>query len=344
VTEVLDAEVAAFAGRVGVARACCAFGVKPRSYRHRRQRREGRLPARKRAVSTPRRPHPAALSAAEKEQVLAALCSERFCDLSPAQVYTTLLDEGTYLCSIRQMYRLLEEHGLLFERRRGGHARRGLYPIPRLEANGPNQCWTWDITRLPGSQRSIFYHLYTVMDIFSREVVGWTVAACESEGVARELISKSCERQSIDPQQLTLHADRGAPMMVLSMAELLLDLGVHKSHSRPRVSNDNPYSEAQFKTLKYHPDYPQRFSSIQDARSWCRAFFDWYSHTHYHSSIGYLRPADFHARRHREILQHRQEILDTAYAAHPERFHRRPQPDAPPSKAWINRPSSIPAR
>lgn len=342
-TEVLDAQVAAFAERVGVERACCAFGVKPRSYRHRRQRREGRLRVPKRAASKPHRPHPAALSAAEKEQVLAALCSERFYDLSPAQVYTTRLDEGTDLCSVRQMYRLLEDHGLLFERRRGGHARRGLYPIPRLEANGPNQCWSWDITRLPGPTRGICYHLYTILDIFSREVVGWTVAACEAEGVARELIGreligKSCERQSIDPQQLTLHADRGAPMMALSMAELLLDLGVHKSHSRPRVSNDNPYSEAQFKTLKYRPDYPQRFSSLQDARSWCRAFFDWYSHTHDHSAIGYLRPADFHAGRHQQILGHRQEVLDAAYAAHPERFQRRPQPAAPPAKAWINRP------
>lgn len=337
-TEVLDAEVTAFAGRVGVARACCAFGVKPRSYRHRRQRREGRLPLRTGAASTPRRPHPSALSAAEKARVLEALCCERFYDLSPAQVYTTLLDEGTYLCSVRQMYRLLEDHGLLFERRRGGHARRGLYPVPRLEANGPNQCWSWDITRLPGPTRGVCYHLYTVLDIFSREVVGWTVAACESEGVARQLIRQSCERQSIDPQQLTLHADRGAPMMALGLAELLHDLGVHKSHSRPRVSNDNPYSEAQFKTLKYRPDYPQRFASIQAARSWCRAFFDWYSHTHYHSSIGYLRPADLHAGQHHQILGRRQAVLDAAYAAHPERFHQRPRPATPPSKAWINRP------
>jgi putative transposase len=177
------------------------------------------------------------------------------------------------------------------------------------------------------------------MDIFSREVVGWTVAARESEAIARELIGRTRERQGIDPEQLTLHADRGAPMIARSMAELLDDLGIHKSHSRPRVSNDNPYSEAHFKTLKYHPDYPQRFESIQAARAWCRNFFDWYSHTHYHSGIGYLRPADLHAGRHHEILKRRQEVLDQAHAAHPQRFHRRPKPAAPPMKAWINRPA-----
>ena len=317
----LDVQVAACAGLVGVTRACTAFGVKPRSYRHRQQAREGRLLLRKRPASKPRAPHPSALSVAEKERVLEELCSKRFCDLSPAQVYTTLLDEGTYLCSVRQMYRLLEDRGLLFERRRGGHQRRGLYPTPRLEATGPNQCWTWDITKLPGPARGIFYHLYTILDIFSREVVGWTIASRESEGVARELISRTCKREKVNPDQLTLHADRGAPMMALSMAELLHDLGVHKSHSRPRVSNDNPYSEAQFKTLKYRPDYPQRFRSIQEARAWCRAFFDWYSHTHYHSGIGYLRPADLHAGRHHRVLERRQEVLDQAQRAHPERFH-----------------------
>jgi len=235
------------------------------------------------------------------------------------------------------MYRLLEDHGLLRERRRG-HAHRSEYPIPRLEASKPNQCWSWDITRLPGAARGIFYYLYTVMDIFSREVVGWLVAARESAAIARQLIRRCCERPGIDPQQLTLHSDRGAPMIAGSMAELLADLGVHKSHSRPRVSNDNPYSEAQFKTLKYRPDYPERFASIQLARAWCREFFHWYSHTHYHSGIGYLRPADLHHGRHREIIERRQQVLDQAQATHPARFHRRPGPATPPAKAWINRP------
>jgi putative transposase len=337
--EALDKKVARFAPQIGTLRACQAFGVNARTFRHRRQAQEGRLPIRKPSPHKPRSPHPAALSTEEKLQILGVLCSERFCDLPPAQVFNTLLDEGTYLCSVRQMYRLLEDHGLLFERRRGGHSRRGLHPIPRLEANAPNQCWSWDITRLSGPARGIHYHLYTVLDIFSREVVGWTVSARESEAIARELIRKTCEREGIDPDQLTLHADRGSPMVARSMAELLDELGIHKSHSRPRVSNDNPYSEAHFKTLKYRPDYPQRFGSIQIARAWCRAFFEWYSHTHYHSGIGYLRPADLHAGRHHDILGRRQEVLDQAHAAHPERFNRRPTTDTPPSKAWINKPT-----
>jgi putative transposase len=236
------------------------------------------------------------------------------------------------------MYRLLEDHGLLRERRRGGHSRRGEYPIPQIEAAAPNQCWSWDITRLPGAVRGVSYYLYTVMDIFSREVVGWAVAERESELIARELIGTSCQRQGIAPAQLTLHADRGSPMIAGSMAELLGDLGVHRSHSRPRVSNDNPYSETQFKTLKYRPDYPERFASIQAARAWCREFFNWYSHTHYHSGIGYLRPADLHAGRHHEILKRRQAVLDQAHATHPKRFHRRPKPAIPPAVAWINKP------
>jgi putative transposase len=216
VNEELDTEVARFAEGIGVDGACQAFGVKPRSFRHRRQVREGRLPPRKAGEKQPRSPHPAALTSEEKLRILDTLCSERFCDLSPAQVFNTLLDEGTYLCSVRQMYRLLDDHGLLRERRRGGHARRGEYPIPRLEATAPNQCWTWDITRLPGPARGLFYHLYTILDIFSREVVGWTVATRESETIARELIRRSCERQEINPKQLTLHADRGAPMIARS--------------------------------------------------------------------------------------------------------------------------------
>lgn len=336
--EVVNKKVAGFAVRMGVEHACKAFGVNPRTFRHRRQAREGQLPPRKAGAKRPRSPHPAALTTKEKLKILDALCSERFCDLAPAQVFNTLLDKGSYLCSVRQMYRLLEDHGLLRERRRGGHARRGEYPTPHLETSRPNQCWTWDITRLPGPTRGVFYYLYTIIDIFSREVVGWTVATRESEAIACELISRTCMQQEITPEQLTLHADRGAPMTARSMTELLDELGIHKSHSRPRVSNDNPYSEAQFKTMKYRPDYPQRFSSIQAARSWCRNFFDWYSHSHYHSGIGYLRPADVHAGRHHEILKRRQVVLDQAQAAHPERFHRPPTPATPPVEVWINKP------
>ena len=211
----------------------------------------------------------------EKDLIVATLCEERFWDLAPAQVYTTLLDEGTYLCSERQMYRVLAERGLVRERRRGGHHRSGHYGVPRLEADGPNQCWTWDITKLRGPTRGVRYFLYTIIDIFSRKVVGWTIAERESEKVARRLISETCRKEGVDRNQLTIHADRGGPMIAGTVAELLNDLGVTKSHSRPRVSNDNPFIEAHFKTLKYRPDYPDRFASISDARTWCRSFVHW---------------------------------------------------------------------
>lgn len=337
--EELDAQITEFAPEIGVKSACIAFGVNERTYRHRRQKREGRLPKRSRSSPRPRKRHPAAMSAEEKLRVLDELCSPRFYDDSPAQVFHTLLDEGEYLCSVRQMYRLLEDHGLLYERRRGGHARRGLHPIPMLEASSPNECWTWDITKLRGPAKGVFFFLYSIIDIFSRQVMGWTIATRESERVARSLITQTCEREGVDPGQLTLHADRGSPMIAGSVAELLESLGVAKSHSRPRVSNDNPYSEANFKTLKYHHAYPDRFGSIQDAKAWCREFFAWYNHQHYHSGIGYLRPADLHNGRHHEILEKRQRVLDHARADNPERFQKRPQPATPPKRAWINRPT-----
>ena len=335
----LDANVETFAARIGVARACAAFGVNQRTYRHRRQAAEGRGRPRRPRVPMPRRAHPAALSDAEKDRVVAELCSERFWDLAPAQVYTTLLDEGVYLCSERQMYRVLGGRGLVRDRRRGGHARHGHYGVPRLEADAPNQCWTWDITKLRGPTRGVRYMLYTIIDIFSRKVVGWTIAERESEKTARRLISETCRKEGVDRDRLTIHADRGGPMIAGTVAELLNDLGVTKSHSRPRVSNDNPFIEAHFKTLKYRPDYPDRFASIGDARAWCRRFFRWYNEVHYHSGIGYLRPADLHAGNHTVIVEHRQTALDAAYAAHPARFTSRPTPAKIPTKAWINRPS-----
>jgi putative transposase len=335
----LDANVETFAGRLGVGRACAAFGVNERTYRHRRQSLEGRARARPSREPKPRRAHPASLSDEEKDLIVATLCEERFCDLAPAQVYATLLDEGTYLCSERQMYRVLGERGLIRERRRGGHRRAGFYGVPRLEAHGPNQCWTWDITKLRGPTRPVRYFLYTILDIFSRKIVGWTIAERESEKVARRLISETCRKEGVDRDQLTIHADRGGPMIAGTVAELLNDLGVTKSHSRPRVSNDNPFIEAHFKTLKYRPDYPDRFASISDARTWCRRFCSWYNEVHYHSAIGYLRPADLHAGNHTAIVAHRQTALDAAHAAHPERFTARPTPAKIPAKAWINRPS-----
>ena len=335
----LDGHVARFAGKVGVGRACAAFGVNERSYRHRRQRDQGRLRARPAAEPGPRRPHPASLSDLEKDVIVETLCSERFVDLAPAQVYATLLDEGTYLCSERQMYRVLAERGLVRERRRGGHQRAGAYGVPRLEADSPNKVWTWDITALRGPTKGVRYFLYTVIDIFSRKVVGWTIQPVESELHARRLITETCRRHGIDRDQLVIHADRGSPMIAGTVAELLNELGVGKSHSRPRVSNDNPFIESHFKTLKYRPDYPDRFDSITAARAWMRSFVHWYNHVHYHSGIGYLRPADLHDGNHSAILEHRQAVLDAAAAAHPERFTTPPTPAKVPTKAWINKPT-----
>ncbi|WP_428373481.1 transposase [Mycolicibacterium sp.] len=237
------------------------------------------------------------------------------------------------------MYRVLGERGLVKERRRGGHAHAGHYAIPRLKASGPNQVWTWDITMLRGPSRGVKYYLYTILDIFSRKTVGWSLHPVESETYARWLILTTCRRYRVDPDTLTIHADRGSAMTARTVAELLGDLGVTKSHSRPRVSNDNPFIEAHFKTLKYRPDYPPRFNSISDARAWCRRFFRWYNEVHYHSAIGYLRPADLHDGAHAVILERRQATLALAAATHPERFSRPPRPARVPEHAWINRPS-----
>ncbi|MCC7078196.1 MAG: IS3 family transposase [Acidimicrobiia bacterium] len=335
----LDTYVEAFAAKVGAGRACAAFATNPRSWRHRRQRDQGRL-----APKAPKEPslrlgHPASLTDQEKDHIVETLCSERFWDLAPAQVYSTLLDEGTYLCSERQMYRVLNERGLVRERRRGGHQRAGSYGVPRLEADVPNKVWTWDITGLRGPTKGVKYFLYTIIDIYSRCVVGWSIHETESEKHARRLIRETCRKHGVDRDQLVIHADRGGPMIAGTVAELLNELGVSKSHSRPRVSNDNPFIESHFKTLKYRPDYPTRFDSITHARTWCRKFFTWYNEVHYHSGIGYLRPADLHAGNQTAIVQRRQATLDAAAAAHPERFTKRPTPPKVPTKAWINRPS-----
>lgn len=312
--------------------------MNPRTHRYRRQVGSGRYTPRVRA-RRPRVAHPAKLSDAERQEILDVLCSERFADMAPAQVYTTLLDEGRYLCSVRTMYRVLTERGLNRERRRGGHQRAGSHGVPRLVATGPNQVWSWDITKLRGPSKGVWFYAYSIIDIYSRKLVGWTIAARESETVAKDLIATTCRRYGIKPEQLTIHADRGSPMIAGTVAELLADLGVAKSHSRPRVSNDNPFIEAHFKTLKYRPDYPDRFETIGAARSWIRRFTHWYNHVHYHCAIGYLHPADLHDGTHRTRLDARQQTLDTAYAVHPERFTRRPTPTQAPAIAWINKPT-----
>ena len=265
------------------------------------------------------------------------LNSEAFQDKSPREVYATLLDEGRYLCYWRTMYRILAEHDEIRERR--NQLQHPTYTKPELLARDRNQLWSWDITKLRGPSKHSYYYLYVILDVYSRYVVGWMIAEQENAELAEQLIAETCTKQDIQRDQLTIHADRGSAMTSKSVALLLSDLGVTKTHSRPHVSNDNPYSEAQFKTLKYRPDYPGRFGSIIDARSWGRAFFDWYNNRHHHTGLALLTPADVHGGRADEKLQQRQAILQQAYAAHPERFVRgAPIVPTLPDAVWINPP------
>ena len=267
------------------------------------------------------------------------LNSERFVDQAPTEVYATLLDEGKYLCSVRTMYRILEEHAELRERR--DQLRHPNYEKPVLLATGANQVWSWDITKLLGPMKWAYFHLYVIMDIFSRYVVGWMVAERESAELAKRLINETCSKQGIVSGQLTLHADRGTSMKSKPLAMLLSDLGVTKTHSRPQVSNDNPYSESQFKTLKYRPEFPKRFGSIQHARDVCRDLFGWYNADHYHSGIGLLTPESVHYGRAATIVEGRKQVLLDFFGAHPERFVKgTPKPPEIPSAAWINPPTT----
>jgi putative transposase len=266
------------------------------------------------------------------------LHSFRFVDSSPAQIYATLLDEGRYLCSIRTFYRLLESRGELRERR--NQLRHPNYQRPELLATAPNQVWSWDITKLRGPNKGSCYSLYVILDIFSRYVVGWLIAEGERKALAERLINETSAKYSIPPGQLTLHSDRGSCMTAQTVAQLLAELDIAKSHSRPYTSNDNPYSEAQFKTLKYCPHFPNRFASINDARAFCRSFFDWYNNEHKHSGIALLTPADVHFDRSQQVLEQRARTLDAAYRAHPERFNRPPLPPSLPTAVWINPPDS----
>jgi putative transposase len=327
--------------RVGVERACRAYGVSPRTWNHRRQAAEGRLaPRPSRASGRPRKLPDWTLPADERDRVRAVLCEERFADLAPAQVYSTLLDEGTYLCSVSTMYRILRDADLVTERRRGH--RRASHAVPRVQATAPNQAWSWDISRLRGPVARSWFYLYVLLDIYSRKIVGWTIDTVESDKVAKHLIRTTCHRERIDPNTLTLHSDRGAQMTATTIAELLEDLGVTRSLSRPRVSNDNPYSEATFKTVKYRPDYPARFESIDDARSWMRRFAHWYNHDHYHSAVGYLHPADVHAGTAPAVVAARQTVLDTAYQANPARFRHRPPRAPTPTRRSLDQQADHP--
>ena len=320
-------------------RACRAFGVVPRTWRHRRQAAQGRLPAPPPKPPPRPRPQPAwTIPPAERDRIRTVLCEPRFCDLAPAQVFNTLLDEGLYLCSESTMYRILRQHGLAGERRRG-HRRHG-HAAPVLRAMAPNQVWTWDISRLRGPQPRRWFYLYVVLDLFSRKIVAWTIDTVESDKVARNLIHTACRREGVERDTLTIHSDRGAQMTSTTIGELLETLGVTRSLSRPRTSNDNAFSEANFKTVKYRPDYPARFEGLDEARSWMRRFVHWYNHVHYHSGIGGLHPADVHDGTAADTVNHRQQVLDQAYAADPARFRgRRPVPAQPPAVAWINKPT-----
>jgi putative transposase len=286
----------------------------------------------------PRPAPPNKLTEPERQHILAVLRSEEYCDLAPAQVWARLLDDGIYLCSISTMYRLLAIAGENRERRR-----QRTHPArkrPELIARAPNQVWSWDITKLAGPERGVYYELFVIIDIFSRYVIAWCVAAAETGELAEAFIEAALDRQQIGRDQLTLHADRGTSMTSKPVAQLLVDLGVARSHSRPSVSNDNPYSEANFKTLKYCPAFPARFGSIADARVFCEAFFDHYNHIHRHSGIGLHTPASVHYGTATEIREQRAATLDAAYAANPARFrHRPPTPPKLPTVAWINEPT-----
>jgi putative transposase len=314
--------------KVGRAAACRALDV-PRAslYRHFRPI----------EPSAPRPSPPRALHPAERQQVLEHLNSERFRDQAPPEVFATLLDEGTYLCSVRTMYRILEQAGEVRERR--DQLRHPTYQKPQLLATGPNQVWSWDITKLLGPVKWTYFYLYVILDIFSRYVVGWMVAPHENAELAKRLIAETCRKQNIAPDQLTIHADRGTSMTSKPVALLLADLGVTKTHSRPHVSDDNPFSESHFKTLKYRPEFPGRFGSIQDARGFGQVFFPWYNTEHHHNGIGLLTPEVLHFGQADDVIRQRQIVLSQAYERYPERFVRlHPRPPARPTAVWINPP------
>ena len=320
------------APKVGLASACRALGVARASvYRARQPAQRGPRGARS---SSPR-----ALSQNERATVLDILHEDRFVDQAPPAVYAALLEEGRYVCSIRTMYRLLHDAGEVPQRR---HQRRHprLEP-PRLMADAPNQVWTWDITRLPGTRKWETYPLYVVLDLFSRYVVAWMVATRESATYAKRLITNACNKQGIQPGQLTLHQDRGAPMTAKTFSQLLMDLDILASYARPRVSDDNPYSESQFKTLKYAPSYPGRFTGPQEARTYLQTFFSWYNTQHRHSGLGLLTPDTVHHGLTQQVQADRQSVLDQAYHNHPERFVKgHPRPPRVPDQVWINQPQN----
>ena len=316
---------------LGVAPTCAAIGLSRATYyRH-------RFP-----TYGPRRrpsPPPRKLPPVERQKVLDVLHEPRFVDWAPAQVHAQLLDEGVHLCSRRTMHRILAEN--VESRERRNQLRHPQYDKPELLATKPNEVWSWDITKLLGPEKWTYFYLYVVLDIFSRYVVGWLLASSEWQGHAKQLMAECCERQGIEPGQLTIHSDRGGPMRGKTVAQLYADLGVTKTHSRPHVSNDNPFSEAQFKTLKYRPEFPKRFGSQEDARNCSDDLINWYNDEHHHSALGWLTPHDVHYGLAAQRLAARAAVLEAAYRAHPERFvHGPPKPPTLARAVWINPPEN----
>lgn len=334
----IDDAITELAPLTGVREACTAVG-RPQASHYRRHRQSPPPPRPRRT----RKPQPRALAPAERAEVRAVLNDPEHVDKAPATVYHELLDQGTYLASVSTMYRILREHDEVRERRR-----QSTHPArvkPELVATGPNSVWSWDITKLLGPAKWTYYYLYVIIDIYSRYVVGWLLAENESASLAETLLADSITKHGIDRDTLTIHADNGSSMASKPVAFLLADLGVTKTHSRPHTSNDNPYSEAQFKTLKYRPDFPERFGSLTEARAFCQRFFTWYNTEHYHSGIGYHHPIDVHYGQAGTVRAERAGVLTAAYARNPERFVRKhPEPPTLPTTVWINKPDETDSR
>lgn len=325
----MDALAALAPGSGMIAASCAALGISRASLHRRKQ------PSR---TARPRAKSWRALDGNERQAVLDLLREPRFVDLAPAEIYACLLDEGVYRCSIRTMYRVLHAHNEVRERRR--QLRHPAYQKPELLAEAPNQVWSWDITKLMGPAKWSYFYLYVIIDIFSRRIVGWHIADAETATLFKPLIDDAVRKHGIPPGQLTLHADRGGPMKAKATALLLADLGVTKSHSRPYTSNDNPFSESCFKTLKYQPQFPKRFGCIEDAKTFCRHFFNWYNRDHHHAGIGLMTPDQVHYGQADAVHAARQKTLDRAYTANPERFVRKlPNPPRKPTAVWINPPN-----
>lgn len=325
---------------VGVQAACDSLGVaRAAFYRHHRPAGSTAVPL---GPPSPRSRSARALDETERAEVLEILHSQRFQDCAPAAIHAQLLDEGRYLCSPRTMYRILATLDQSRERRR--QLIHPAYQKPELLATAPNQVWSWDITKLRGPVKWTYYYLYVILDIFSRYVTGWMVAECESAELAKEFLDETIRKYDIPPGQLTVHSDRGRVMRAKSVALMYADLGVSKSFSRPYVSDDNPFSESQFRTLKYRPDFPDRFGCLLDSRAHCQQFFPWYNDQHRHSGIGMLTPRMLHFGDASTVLAQRQSVLDAAFHAHPERFVRKPPTTAaPPAAVWINPPAKAPS-